>query len=148
MKKINVLSLFDGICTCMYSLLQAGFEVDNYYASEIEESSIQITRYNYPNVVQLGDVKAWESWNIDWAKIDLVVGGSPCQGFSYSGKRLNFNDPRSALFFTFVDILNHIKKFNPNVKFLLENVKMKKEWEDVITETLFKALYGNEWEKF
>ena len=78
MRKINVLSLFDGICTCMYSLLQAGFEVGNYYASEIDESTIQITRYNYPNVIQLGDVKAWESWNIDWSSIDILAGGSPC----------------------------------------------------------------------
>lgn len=78
MEKINVLSLFDGICTCMYSLLQAGFEVGNYYASEIEESSIQITKYNYPQVIQLGDVKAWESWNIDWSSINILAGGSPC----------------------------------------------------------------------
>ena len=134
--KINVISLFDGISTGYYSLEQAGFEVEKYYASEIEKQSIQISKYHYPNIIQLGDVKNWENWNIDWSKIDLIIGGSPCQGFSYSGKRLNFNDPRSALFFTFVDILNHIKKFNPNVKFLLENVKMKKEWEAVITSFL------------
>ena len=134
--KINVLSLFDGISTGYYSLEQAGFEVEKYYASEIEKQSIQISKYHYPNIIQLGDVRNWENWDIDWSKIDLIIGGSPCQGFSYSGKRLNFNDPRSALFFTFVDILNHIKKFNPNVKFLLENVKMKKEWETVITSFL------------
>lgn len=136
MKKINILSLFDGICTCMYSLLQAGFEVNTYYASEIDESAIQIAKYNYPDVIQLGDIKAWETWDIDWGNINILAGGSPCTGFSMAGKRLNFNDPRSALFFTFVDILNHIKKFNPNVKFLLENVKMKKEWEDVISSYL------------
>ena len=136
MKKINILSLFDGICTCMYSLLQAGFEVNTYYASEVDESAIQIAKYNYPNVIQLGDIKAWETWGIDWGSINILAGDSPCTGFSMAGKRLNFNDPRSALFFQYVDILNHIKKFNPNVKFLLENVKMKKEWEDIISSYL------------
>lgn len=133
MKKINVLSLFDGISTGYYSLLQAGFEIENYYASEIEESSIQISRYHYPDIIQLGDVTKWENWNIDWSKIDLIIGGFCCQSFSYSGKRLNFNDPRGQLFFTFVDILNHAKKFNPNIRFLAENVKMKKEWEEKIS---------------
>lgn len=136
MKKINVLSLFDGISTGYYSLVQAGFEIDKYYSSEIEKQAIQISKFHYPDIIQLGDITKWKNWDIDWAEIDLIIGGSPCQGFSYSGKRLNFNDPRSALFFTFVDILNHIKKYNPNVRFLLENVKMKPEWENVITDYL------------
>jgi hypothetical protein len=91
---------------------------------------------NYPNIIQLGDVINWKDWKIDWKSIDLLIGGSPCQGFSSSGKELNFNDPRSKLFFEFSNILNHIKTFNPNVKFMLENVKMKKEWADVITKYL------------
>lgn len=78
MKKINVLSLFDGISTGFYSLIQAGFEVENYYASEIEKQSIQISKYHYPNIIQLGDVNNWRNWNIDWSKIDLLIGGSPC----------------------------------------------------------------------
>jgi DNA (cytosine-5)-methyltransferase 3A len=65
-----------------------------------------------------------------------LIGGSPCQGFSFAGLQLNFDDPRSKLFFEYADILNHIKKFNPNVKFLLENVKMKQEYQDVITRYL------------
>ena len=81
----------------------------------------------------MGDVTKWQDWDIDWASIDLLIGGSPCQGFSFAGKQLNFNDPRSKLFFEFVDILNHIKKYNPEVKFLLENVKMKKEYQEVIS---------------
>ena len=118
----------------MYSLLQAGFEVDNYYASEIEESSIQITRYNYPNVVQLGNVYDWRTWDIDWSSIDLLTGGFNCQPYSMAGKRLNFQDPRAKTFFSFIEILNHIKKVNPNIRFLAENVKMKKEWEEQISE--------------
>lgn len=82
---------------------------------------------NELNIIQLGDVTKWRDWDIDWSKIDLLIGGSPCQGFSSSGKELNFKDPRSKLFFEYNDILNHIKSINPEVKFLLENVKMKKE---------------------
>lgn len=72
-------------------------------------------------------------WHIDWNEIDLLIGGSPCQGFSSSGKELNFNDPRSKLFFEYKDILNHLKGINPKIKFLLENVKMKQEWADIIS---------------
>lgn len=97
---------------------------------------ITITQYHFPNTIQLGDVTKWREWGIDWASIDLLQGGSPCQGFSFAGKQLNFDDPRSKLFFEFVDILNHIKKHNPNVKFLLENVRMKKEYQNVISEQL------------
>lgn len=129
------------------ALERAGIEVGAYYASEIDKYAIQITQKNYPNTVQLGDVNNWKNWNIDWASIDLLIGGSPCQGFSFAGKQLNFDDPRSKLFFVYADILNHIKKHNPNIKFLLENVKMKKEYQDVITETLFLTFFGDDWEK-
>lgn len=88
---------------------------------------------NYPNIIRLGDVTKWREWDIPWSEIDLLIGGSPCQGFSFAGKKLNFEDPRSKLFFEYVDILNHIKEVNPKVKFLLENVKMKREWQDVIS---------------
>ena len=136
MKKLTVLSLFDGISTGYYSLKEAGFEIENYYSSEVDKQPMQISKYHYSDITQLGDVTKWKEWDIDWSEIDLLIGGSPCMGFSYAGKGLNFNDPRSALFFEYVNILNHIKKFNPNVKFLLENVKMRKEWEQVITDLL------------
>jgi DNA (cytosine-5)-methyltransferase 3A len=84
----------------------------------------------------VGDVTKWKDWDIDWASIDLLIGGSPCQGFSFAGKMLNFDDPRSKLFFEFVDILNHIRKYNPNVKFFLENVKMKKSCISIINDYL------------
>lgn len=133
---MKVLSLFDGISCGMVALERAGIPVDAYYASEIDKNAITISQKNYPDIIRLGDVTKWREWDIPWTEIDLLIGGSPCQGFSFAGKQLNFNDPRSKLFFEFVDILNHIRKHNPNVKFLLENVVMKKEYEDVISDCL------------
>lgn len=135
MKKINVLSLFDGMSCGQLAISQLGFEY-NYFASEIDKHAMQVTQSNFPNTVQLGSVEHWQLWGIDFASIDLLIGGSPCQGFSFAGKQLNFEDPRSKLFFVYVDILNYIHSVNPNVKFLLENVKMKKEYEAVISEHL------------
>lgn len=126
---INVLSLFDGMSCGQIALKQLGFEF-NYYSSEIDEHAIKLTQHNFPDTTQLGDIR-----NIkikDLPKIDLLIGGSPCQGFSLAGKKLNFNDPRSALFFEYVRIF---KETNPKY-FLLENVKMKKEYQDIITEYL------------
>jgi len=130
---VNVLSLFDGMSCGQIALSQLNIPINKYYASEIDKFAIQVTHKNYPNTIQLGDITKWRDWDIDWATIDLLYGGSPCQGFSFAGKQLAFNDPRSKLFFVYVDILNHIKSLNPNVKFLLENVRMKKEYLDVIT---------------
>lgn len=130
---MKVLSLFDGISCGMVALERAGITVDAYYASEIDKNAIAISQKNYPNIIRLGDVTKWREWNIPWSEIELLIGGSPCQGFSFAGKQFNFNDTRSKLFFEFVYILNHIRKHNPNVKFLLENVNMKAEWQDVIS---------------
>ena len=127
---MNVLSLFDGISCGQIALERAGIKVDNYFASEIEPNAILVTKRNYPNTIQLGDITKWRDWNLP--HIDLIIGGSPCQGFSFAGKQLNFDDPRSKLFFEFLDILNNFKpKF-----FLLENVRMKKEYQDIITDHL------------
>jgi len=131
---MNVLSLFDGISCARVALEQAGVKIDTYYSSEICETAIKISDSNFTDNVKLGDIKNWRDWDIDWSCINLIVGGSPCQGFSRAGNELNFNDSRSRLFFVFVDILNHAKKHNPKIKFLLENVRMRKEYEDVITE--------------
>ena len=127
------MSLFDGISCGKVALDRAGIKVKNYYASEIDEYAMQVSKNNHPDIIHLGDVNAWRNWNIDWSQIDLLIGGSPCQGFSFAGKLLNFNDERSKLFFVYVDILNHIKSVNPNVKFLLENVKMKADYQNVIS---------------
>lgn len=133
MKLRNVLSLFDGMSCGQIALRRANIGFDNYYASEIDKHAIQVTQDNYPSTIQLGDVTKWREWDIDWSSVDLLLAGSPCQGFSFAGKQLAFDDERSKLFFVFVDILEYIKKFNPNVKFLLENVRMKQEFQDVIT---------------
>lgn len=131
---MNVLSLFDG-CSCgQLALQRAGIKVDNYYASEIDKYAIQVTMKNFPNTIQLGDVRNVKASAL--SKIDLLIGGSPCQGFSSSGKMFNFGDPRSALFFEYVRILKELREINPDIKFLLENVKMKKEWVAVISEIL------------
>ena len=130
---MNVLSLFDGMSCGQIALSRAGIEVDNYYASELDKYAIKVTQANWPETVQLGDVTKWREWDIDWSSIDLLIGGSPCQGFSFAGKQLAFDDPRSALFFEYLNILNHIKSVNPKVKFVLENVKMKKEYLELIS---------------
>ncbi len=127
---MNVLSLFDGMSCGMIALERAGIKVTNYYASEIDKYAQIVSEKNYPNIIRLGDVTKWQEW--DLPQIDMVIGGSPCQGFSMAGKRLNFDDPRSKLFFTFVDIVNALK---PKY-FLLENVMMKKEWQDVISDSM------------
>ena len=131
MNSINVLSLFDGISAGMVALERSDIPVNKYYASEIDKNAIKISNKNYPNIVQLGSIENWEEWNLD--DVDLIIGGSPCQGFSKSGLGLSFNDPRSKLFFKFIEILNFWKIKKPGVKFLLENVVMKKEWEQIIT---------------
>lgn len=136
MRKIKVLSLFDGISCGRVALERAGIEVETYYASEIEPKAIKVSNKNYPDNIQLGDITKWKNWDIDWNDIDLVIGGSPCQGFSFCGKQLNFEDERSKLFFVYKNILSHIKNKNPNIKFLLENVKMKKEYQDIISSYL------------
>lgn len=134
MRKLNVLSLFDGISAGKIALERAGIEVNNYYASEVDKYAIQVSQNNYPNIIQLGDVTKWNEWDIDWSSIDLVIGGSPCQGFSFAGKQLNFDDDRSKLFFEFVNIVNKVKENNADMNFFLENVRMKKEYQDVISE--------------
>ncbi len=127
---MNVLSLFDGMSCGIVALGRANIQVDNYYSSEIDKYAIQISNKNYPDIIRLGSVSNWKEWNLP--QIDLLIGGSPCQGFSIVGKGLNFDDPRSKLFFEYVNILKILK---PKY-FLLENVKMKKEWQDIISEYL------------
>lgn len=131
---MKVLSLFDGMSCGQIALKQLGVIPDVYYASEIDKYAISQTQLNFPDTVQLGDVTKWREWNIDWKSLDLILAGSPCQGFSFAGKQLAFDDPRSKLFFVFIDILNHVRSFNPNVLFLLENVNMKKSHMRVISE--------------
>lgn len=130
MKPLTVLSLFDGIACGRVALERARIPVKRYIASEIEPNAIRAAQSNFPDIEQIGDVTKVDVTKLP--EIDLLIGGSPCQGFSASGKGLNFVDPRSRLFFEYVRILKEAK---PKY-FLLENVKMRKEWENIITEYL------------
>ena len=127
---MKILSLFDGMSCGQLAIDRIGIKNYTYYASEIDKYAIQIARKNFPNTIHLGDVTSIKSANLP--KIDLLIGGSPCQGFSFAGKQLAFDDPRSHLFFEFVRLLKELK---PKY-FLLENVRMKKEYLDIITKYL------------
>ena len=129
MKKINVLSLFDGMSCGQIALNRAGIEYDNYYASEIDKDGIKVTMNNFPNTNQVGSVT--DLVGSDLPKIDLLIGGSPCQSFSNAGNGKGF-EGKSGLFWEYVRIL---KEVQPKY-FLLENVKMRKEWQDIISEAL------------
>lgn len=133
---MTVMSLFDGMSCGQIALKKLKVPVVKYYASEVDPHAIKVAKMNFPETHHLGDVGNWRSWDLDWGSIDLICAGSPCQGFSFAGKQLAFDDPRSRLFFVFIDILRNIQEFNPNVKFLLENVRMKKTHRQVISKTL------------
>ncbi len=133
---INVLSCFDGLSGGQLALEKAGIKVNQYFASEIDKYAIQVAGKNFPNTIELGNVTRIDTKDLlEWCGklkskgIDLLMGGSPCQGFSFAGGQLAFDDPRSKLFFEFVRIKEEIQ---PKY-FLLENVKMKQEFQDVIT---------------
>lgn len=126
---MNVLSLFDGMSCGQQALERAGIKVNSYYASEIDPHAIKVTMDNYPNTIQLGDINHISSNNLP--KIDLLFGGSPCQSFSSFGDKSGFNG-KSGLFYEYVRLLNEVKP----TYFLLENVNMKKEWRDIISQEL------------
>ena len=125
---MKVLSLFDGMSCGRIALDQLGIPVEKYYASEIDKYAIQVSQANYPDIEQVGDICNLDPK--DYQDVDLMLAGSPCQGFSFAGKQLAFDDPRSALFFEFIRLLKEIK---PKY-FLLENVRMKKEFLQVISQ--------------
>lgn len=127
MEGINVLSLFDGMSCGQIALERAGIKVKNYFASEIDEYAIKITQKNYRDTIQVGDVTKISGFG--FPKIDLLTAGSPCQSFSNIGDGSGF-DGKSGLFFEFVRLMREVK---PKY-FLLENVVMKKEWQDTISE--------------
>lgn len=154
---MNVLSLFDGMSCGQQALERQGIKVDKYYASEIDKHAIKITQKNYPKTIQLGSVVNVDIHNLD--KIDLLIGGSPCQSFSFAGKRkgmstkdeieiLSLNqylelkeqnfefEGQSYLFWEYMRILTELRKVNPNIKFLLENVMMGEKWEKVLSRAI------------
>lgn len=152
-----ILSLFDGMSCGQIALKELGVTIDKYYASEIDKFAIQNTMANFPDTVQLGDVRQVEAKSL--GKIDLLIGGSPCQCFSFAGKRAGMStkskeqietltrylelkqqgfefEGQSYLFWEYVRILNELREANPNILFMLENVEMGKRWEAVINEAL------------
>ncbi len=154
---MNVLSLFDGASCGHQALDRIGMKVDNYYASEIDKYAIQVTMANYPNTIQLGSVVDVDVSKLE--KIDLLIGGSPCQSFSFAGKRKgmstkdsveiltlehylelkkqNFEfEGQSYLFWEYMRVLTDIRKYNPDVKFLLENVIMGDKWQKILTQAI------------
>ena len=150
-QELVVISLFDGISCGLQALKNLGFTNIKYFASEIDKNAIKVSEDNHPEIIRLGDVRTVkinngfiESENGKWQlgdenyhqRINLILAGSPCQGFSFAGNELNFNDPRSALFFEFVRIKQEIEEHQGSVDFLLENVKMRAEFEEVITDYL------------
>jgi len=137
---MKVLSLFDGISACHLALTRAGIEVDTYYTAEIDKYATQISEYHYPDAVRFGDVTKWQDWDIDWSSIDIVTGGFPCQAWSVAGKQLGDKDERGMLFWTMLDIMKMVLKHNPKAYFLMENVKMKREFEEYITHHTEQAL--------
>lgn len=155
--KINVLSLFDGMSCGQQALERSGFNIENYFASEIDKYAIQVTMANYPNTKQLGSVVNVDGYSLP--KIDLLLGGSPCQSFSFAGKRKGMStkdeqeiltlehylqlksedyefEGQSYLFWEYMRLLNELRNKNPNVYFLLENVEMGEKWEKVLNKAI------------
>lgn len=136
MKPIKVLSLFDGMSGTMLALKDLGIEVDTYYASEIDKYAEAESAANFPEIVRLGDVTQWQSWNIPWGEIDLLVGGFPCQNWSNAGNQTGVQGVSGRLFLTLIDIWTHMKEMNPDLLYLFENVKMKDDFKDYISATI------------
>ena len=137
---MKILSLFNGISGLHLACDRAGIDVDVCYYSEIDKYANKATEHHYPNDIALGDVTKWREWDIDWASVDLVGAGFPCQAWSVAGQQLGDKDERGMLFWTTLEIIKHVLYFNPRAKFLMENVKMKKDFEQYITHHTEQAL--------
>ncbi|AUR81425.1 C-5 cytosine-specific DNA methylase [Vibrio phage 1.005.O._10N.286.48.F2] len=137
---MSVLSLFDGKSSGFTACELAGIEVGTYYSAEIDKYAIQVSDSIHPNQTRLGSVTEWRDWDIDWSSIDMIFGGFPCQAWSMAGKQLGDKDERGMLFWTMLDIMKHVRHHNPKADFLIENVKMKKEFEEYITHHMTEAV--------
>jgi len=136
----SALSLFNGISGLHLALDKAQINVEQVYYSEIDKFANKVTEQRYPNDIALGDVTKWKEWDIDWSSVDLVSAGFPCQAWSVAGKQLGDKDERGMLFWTTLEIIKQVLYFNPKAKFLMENVKMKKDFEQYITHHTEQAL--------
>lgn len=160
MRPLRVLSLFDGMSCGQIALRELGYPIEKYYASEVDKFVIAQTQLNFPETIQLGDVRNLEVESIlQDGDIDLLIGGSPCQSFSFAGKRVGMTtveneeiytldrylelkqqgfefQGQSYLFWEYMRILRDLRKRNPNILFLLENVEMGKKWEEVLSTAI------------
>ena len=130
---MNILSLFNGLGGLPFACDRAGIKIENCYYSEIDKYANKVMEKHYPDAIALGDVTKWREWDIDWSEIGLVGAGFPCQAWSVAGKQLGDKDERGMLFWTTLEIIAHVLQHNPKAKFLMENVKMKKDFEQYIT---------------
>ena len=137
---MNILSLFNGLGGLPLACDRAGIKIENCYYSEIDKYANKVMEKHYPDAIALGDVTKWREWGIDWSEIGLVGAGFPCQAWSVAGKQLGDKDERGMLFWTTLEIIAHVLKHNPKAKFLMENVKMKKDFEQYITHHTEQAL--------
>lgn len=133
---MKVLSLFNGLSSLNVALERANIPIHKYYASEIDKYANQVTQNNYPATVQLGDILNWKGWDVDWSSLDLITGGFPCQSWSVAGKQQGDKDTRGKIFWTMLDVIQHAKLKQPGIKFLIENVRMKKDFEKYITKNI------------
>ena len=135
-----VVNLFGGMECGRLALDRLGIKPARYYSSEIDPHAMKIASKNYPDIIQLGDVKNWRDWDIEWKFVDLVMGGFPCQTWSVAGKQQGDRDSRGQLFWVMLDIMKHVLDHNPNAKYLMENVRMSNAFEKYITYHTEKAL--------
>ena len=132
-----MVSLFNGMGTLRQAFHNLNIPVNNYWSSEIKPYANKLQQYHFPDVIQVGDIRKWKEWNIDWSTVDFIGSGSPCQDLSIAGKRAGLSGDNSSLFWVFIEILNHVKSLNPNVKFLQENVgSAPKEAVRIMSEAL------------
>lgn len=137
---MNILSLFNGISAMHLALDKAKVSYNTVYYAEIDKYANQVTQHHYPQDIPIGDVTKWREWDLDWSSIGLVGAGFPCQSWSVAGQQLGDKDERGMLFWTTLEIISHVLKHNPNAKFIMENVKMKKDFEEYITHHTTQAL--------
>ena len=135
-----VVSLFNGMNCGYIALDRLGIKPTRYYSSEIDQHAIKIAQKNYPDTIQLGDVKNWRDWDIEWRFVDLVLGGFPCQQWSVAGQQLGDRSESGQLFWVMLDIMKHVMECNPNAKYLMENVRMSNAFEKYITHHTEQAL--------
>ena len=136
MRPLIVLSLFDGISCGRVALERLGIPIATYYTSEIDKYAMAISDYHFPDNIKLGDITTWESWEIDFSQIDLILGGFPCQSWSVNGRLNGIEDARGQLVYPMLKILEQVRQANPDVQFLFENVKMKQQFRTFLTDLI------------